>query len=139
MHDGHCSKRYPAQYITETHLCADSYPLYRRNSPDSDRQVSNINMRKGDSRVDQEIDNRWIIPYSKLLLRSMICYCSVIELCMSIKSIKYILKYVHKGCDVMFALYASQVDEITDYQNVNRNEAAWRVLEFSIQERDPPA
>ena len=139
MHDGHCSKRYPAQYITETHLRADSYPLYRKKSPNSGRKVSNINTRKGDSRVDQEIDNRWIIPHSILLLRSTICHCSVTELCMSIKSIKYILKYVHKGCDVMFALYSSQVDEIADYQNVSSNEAAWRVLEFSIQERNPPA
>ena len=98
MQDGHCSKRYPKQYMTETQLGADSYPLYRRRSPDSGGQVSNINMRIGGSRVDQEIDNRWIVPYNKLLLRSMNCHCNV-ELCMSIKSIKYVLKYVHKGCD----------------------------------------
>ena len=112
--------------------------MYRRKSPDSGRQVSNITMRIGDSRVDQEIDNRWIIPYSKLLLISMICHCSIIELLRSIKSIKYILKYVHKGCDAMFALCSSQVIEITDYQNVSSNEATWRILEFSIQERDLP-
>ena len=78
--------------------------------------------------MDQEIDNRWIVPYNKLLLRSMNCHCNV-ELCMSIKSIKYVLKYVHKGCDqAMFALRSSQVDEISDYQNawyVSSNEAAW--------------
>ena len=64
---------------------------------------------------------------------------------MSIKSIKYVLKYMHKGCDqVMFTLqssHGSQVDEISDYQNarhVSSNEAAWRILEFPIHERDPP-
>ena len=71
----------------------------------------------------------------------MNCHCNV-ELCMSIKSIKYVLKYVHKGCDqAMFALRSSQVDEISDYQNaryVSSNEAAWRILEFPIHERDPP-
>ena len=76
--------------------------------------------------MDQEIDNR-------LLLRPMNCNCNV-ELCMSIKSIKYVLKYVHKGCDqAMFALRSNQVDEISDYQNaryVSSNEAAWRILEF---------
>ena len=37
---------------------------------------------------------------------------------MSVKSIKYVLKYVHKGCDqAMFALQSSQVDKIADYQN----------------------
>ena len=91
--------------------------------------------------MDQQIDNRWIVPYNKLLLRSMNCHCNV-ELCMSIKSIKYVLKYVHKGCDqAMFALRSSRVDKISDYQNaryVSSNEAAWRILEFPIHERDPP-
>ena len=41
----------------------------------------------------------------------------------------------------MFPLRSSQVDEILDYQNaryVSSNEAAWRILEFPIHERDPP-
>ena len=117
MQDGRCSKKYPKQYITETQLGNDSYPLYRRRDPEDGGQVSNISMRIGGTQVDQEIDNRWIVPYNKLLLRSMNCHCNV-ELCMSIKSIKYVLKYVHKGCDqAMFALRSSQVDEISDYQN----------------------
>ena len=117
MQDGRCSKKYPKQYMAETQLGADSYPLYRRSSPDSGGQVSTISMRIGGSRVNQEIDNRWIVPYNKLLLRSMNSHCNV-ELCMSIKSIKYVLKCVHKGCDqAMFTLQSSQVDEISDYQN----------------------
>ena len=104
MQDGRCSKKYPKQYITETQLGADSYPLYRRRNPDDGGQVSNISMRIGGTQVDQETDNRWIVPYNKLLLQSMNCHCNV-ELCVSIKSIKYVLKYVHKGCDqAMFAL-----------------------------------
>ena len=41
----------------------------------------------------------------------------------------------------MFALRSSQVDKISHYQNaqyVSSNEAAWRILEFPIHERDPP-
>ena len=41
----------------------------------------------------------------------------------------------------MFALHSRQVDEISDYQNaryVSNNEAAWRILEFPIHERNPP-
>ena len=61
---------------------------------------------------------------------------------MSIKSIKYVLKYMYKGCNqAIFALQPSQVDEILDYQNaryVSSNEAAWRILKFPIHERDPP-
>ena len=73
MQDGRCSKKYPKQYITETQLGADSYPLYRRRNPDDGGQVSNISMRIGGTRVDQVIDNRWIVPYNKLLLRLLQC------------------------------------------------------------------
>ena len=41
----------------------------------------------------------------------------------------------------MFALRSSQVEEISDRQNaryVSSNEAAWRILEFLIHEKDPP-
>ena len=62
LQDGHCSKSYPKQYMPETQLSADSYPLYRRRSPDNGGQVSTISMRIGGSRIDQEIDNRWIVP-----------------------------------------------------------------------------
>ena len=76
--------------------------------------------------------DRQQVPYNKLLLR-LSCHCNV-ELCMSIKSIKYVFKYMHKGCDqAMFALRSSQVNEISDYQNaryVSSNEAAWRILDF---------
>ena len=61
-----------------------------------------------------------------------------VELCMSIKS----TKYVHKGCDhAMFTLEYSHVDEISDYHNaryVSSNEAVWRILEFPIHVRDLP-
>ena len=62
--------------------------------------------------------------------------------CRVVKSIKYFLKYVHKGCDqAMFTLQSSQVDEIADYQNaryVSSNEVTQRILEFPIHDRDPP-
>ena len=62
MQDGQCSKKYPKQYISEIQLGADSNPLYRKWSHDDAGQVSNISMRIGGTRVDQEIDNRWIVP-----------------------------------------------------------------------------
>jgi len=74
----------------------------------------------------------------------MNCHCNV-ELCMSIRSIKYVLKYVHKGCDqAMYQLQANQVgevDEISDFQSaryISSNEAAWRIMGFPIHERYPP-
>ena len=52
MQDGHCSKKYPKQYCSETQLGADSYPLYKRSSPGDGGQVSTISMRIGGSRIN---------------------------------------------------------------------------------------
>lgn len=60
--------------------------------------MATINIRVRGTRVAQEVDNRWIVPYNKYLLHSLQCHC-IVELCMSIKLIKCVLKYVHKECD----------------------------------------
>eukprot|EP00960_Hanusia_phi_P003159 93563-Hanusia_phi.AAC.1 len=44
------------------------------------------------------IDNRWVVPYSPLLLRMFEAHINV-ELCSSVKSIKYICSYICKGSD----------------------------------------
>ena len=77
-------------FRSPSYVGADSYPLYKRSSPDDGGQVSIISMRVGGAHIDQQVDNRWIVSYNKLLLRSINCHCNV-ELCMSIKSIKYVL------------------------------------------------
>ena len=63
-----------------------------------------------------------------------------VELCMSIKSIKYVIKYSYKGNDqAVFCLQSK--DEITDYQNaryVGAIEATWRLLGNSIAYHNPP-
>ena len=140
MEHGHCSKKYPKPFISETQQGTDSYPMYRRRNLEDGGQVSTITMNVRGSHCTQDIDNRWVVPYNKFLLRALNCHCNV-ELCMSINSIKYVLKYVHKGCDqATFALRSNQVDEISEYQNaryISSHEAAWRILEFPIHERFP--
>ncbi|XP_043861998.1 uncharacterized protein LOC122756458 [Drosophila santomea] len=65
-----------------------------------------------------------------------------VELCSSVKSIKYICKYVNKGSDL--AIFEVQNinknDEIARYQMgryISSNEAIWHILSFPIHERDP--
>ena len=72
----------------------------------------------------------------------MQCHTNV-EICSSIKSIKYVLKYVHKGSDQ--ALFTVQViennGEIKHYQEaryVGSMEAAWRIFGFPMHEHYPP-
>ena len=63
--------------------------------------------------------------------------------CNSVKSIKYICKYVNKGSDMaVFGVgnATASIDEIYEYQlgsYISSNEAAWRILSFPILERHP--
>ena len=61
---------------------------------------------------DYEVNNQWIVPYNHFTVE----YAHInVECCNSVKSIKYVCKYVSKGSDAaMFAL--QQQDEITQYQ-----------------------
>ena len=86
MEHGHCSKKYPRPFLQETQLSADSYPLYKRRSPEDGGQVATITINLRGNRITKEIDNRRIVPYKKYLLRSLNCHCNV-ELCVSISSI----------------------------------------------------
>ena len=65
------------------------------------------------------IDNRWVVPYCPFLLRQFKCHMNV-EMCSTVTSIKYVLKYTFKGqdraaCNLESA--DSPVDEISDYEN----------------------
>ena len=73
MEHGHCSKKYPRPFPKETQLGADSYPLYRRVSPEDGGQVATITVIVRGNRITHEIDYRWIVPYKKYSLRSLYC------------------------------------------------------------------
>ena len=49
MEDGICSKGYPKEFIEETSICVDGYPLYRRRDNGATAKVRNI-----------EVDNRYV-------------------------------------------------------------------------------
>ncbi|GBM88455.1 hypothetical protein AVEN_17497-1 [Araneus ventricosus] len=129
---------YPRQFIKETQFETDGYPLFRRRKPEDGVQTATVKM-KSDSVV---IDSRWIVRYSPLLLKMFDSHINV-ECCNSVKSIKYILKYVHKGSDQgVFAADTSNNcnDEISEYQAgryISSNESTWRIFGFPIHERHP--
>ncbi|GBN43328.1 hypothetical protein AVEN_249309-1 [Araneus ventricosus] len=135
LKEGNCSKMYPRQFIKETQFATDGYPLYRRRKPEDGGQTATVKM-KSDSLA---IDNRWIVPYSPLLLKMFDAHINV-KCFNSVKSIKYILKYVQKGSDQgVFAAHSSNncIDEISEYhagRYISSNEAAWCIFGFSIHE-----
>ena len=133
MKDNKCTKRYPKQFLKDTQTGEDGYPSYRRRKPDDGGFTTRIGQ--------NEIDNRWIVPYCPLLTKTFNAHINV-EFCNSVKSIKYVCKYVNKGSDAaMFALQQQNVhDEVTNYQQgryISSNEAFWRIFSFPIHERYP--
>ncbi|GBN20200.1 hypothetical protein AVEN_149932-1, partial [Araneus ventricosus] len=137
MKDGRCSKKYPRQLIKETQTGDDGYPKYRRRSPEDGGCTAKISFRG----KEIEMDNKWVVPYSPLLSKMFHAHMNV-EYCKSVKSIKYICKYIHKGSDMaVFGIKkANERDEVSNYQlgrYISSNEAVWRVLSFPIHERHP--
>lgn len=138
MDNGKCTKRFPKDLLSDTITGVDGYPLYRRRSQENGGNT--FMLERTDCEI--EIDNRWVVPYSPLLSKTYKAHINV-EFCSSVKSIKYICKYVHKGSDMaVFEVQnlQNQYDEISRYQMgryISSNEAVWRILSFPIHERDP--
>ena len=137
MKNGKCTKSFPKQLLHQTEIGNDSYPKYRRKP----QQDGGNAITKRVNQQDVEIDNSWVVPYNPWLLRQLQCHTNV-EICASIKSIKYVLKYVHKGCDqATFQIQRQNVDEVSNFINaryVGSTEAAWRIFEMPLTERNPP-
>ncbi|KMQ85421.1 dna helicase, partial [Lasius niger] len=107
----------------------DGYPQYRRRSPADGGFTVEIN--------GKELDNRWVVPYNAVLSRAFNAHINV-EYCNSVKSIKYICKYVNKGSDQAAFSLENQKDEVKMYENgryISSSEAVWRILAFPIHEK----
>ena len=132
MVNGACSKKYPRPLVRETQTADDGYPQYQRRSPADGGFTVNI---KG-----VELDNRWVVPYNPVLSRTCQAHINV-EICNSVKSIKYICKYVNKGSDQAAFRLENEFDEVSRYEAgryISSSEAAWRILCIPIHERYPP-
>uniref|UniRef100_UPI00358E4945 uncharacterized protein n=1 Tax=Myxine glutinosa TaxID=7769 RepID=UPI00358E4945 len=68
------------------------YPLYQRRKPESGGSETSISISETRS-ID--VDNQWIVPYCPLLSKMFKAHLNV-EFCNSMKSIKYMCKYVNK-------------------------------------------
>ena len=139
MENGKCKKRYPRAALQETQTGHDGYPRYRRRLPEDGGQTCMLTLRGG---VQVEVDNTWVVPHNKVLCKTFNAHINV-ESCSSIKSIKYVCKYVNKGSDMaVFGLQGKDqvVDEVNNYQlgrYISSNEAVWRLFGFDIHDRYP--
>ena len=137
MDQNKCKKDYPKGFVSETQENVDGYPLYRRRN--------GATFMKGGS----VLDNRWIVPYNKYLLRKFDAHINV-EICSSIRSVKYLYKYVYKGHDCAnmelrtacgkgnssnAALDHDEIKQYVDGRAVTPPEAAWRIFGFLMHEQ----
>ena len=138
MDKGECTKGYPRQFLRETQTGRDGYPLYRRRKPGDGGHETVIGSSPNNA---IHVDNRWVVPFNPLLSKVFQAHINV-EYCNSIKSIKYVTKYVNKGSDMaVFGLQdPDRNNEVNKYQTgryVSSSEAVWRIFNFPIHERYP--
>ncbi|XP_071681539.1 uncharacterized protein [Lolium perenne] len=132
-HDGVCKCRYPRAFNETTVQGKDSYPVYRRRKDGRHAKVRG-----------QILDNRWVVPYNPYLLRMFNCHINV-EVCSSIKAVKYLYKYIYKGHDrTSFNIDQpdndGNIDEIKRYVDarwVTPPEAMWRIFGFKLCDNSP--
>jgi hypothetical protein len=89
-----CLKRYPKPFNPTTVVYIDSYLEYRRCN---NLRLWSVRL-PGPIRATFEIDNRWVILYSPYLTIKYYMYINI-KVCASVKSVKYIYKYIYKGND----------------------------------------
>jgi len=61
-----------------------------------------------------------------------------VEWCNSVKSIKYIYKYINKGSDQAIFASMNKFDEVEIYQigrYISINEAVWKILGFPLHQK----
>ncbi|KAL6196751.1 hypothetical protein ACLB2K_032365 [Fragaria x ananassa] len=128
-----CKRGYPKPFSDNTYQGNDSYPIYRRRDNHLDVQ--------SDGNQNRPLDNSWVIPYNPWLLTKYDCHINV-EICCSIKSVKYLYKYVYKGPDrvTLEARSEANQDEVRNYVDarwVCAPEALWRIFKFVMNRMYP--
>ncbi|XP_071909310.1 uncharacterized protein [Coffea arabica] len=136
-----CKNNYPKPFADTTFHGENTYPTYRRR-----KDGKKIIVR------GHELDNRWVVPYNGYLLAKFDCHINV-EICSTVKAVKYIYKYIYKGHDrIRFRVNSdasdrpdsniqpSAIDEIREFQSarwVCAVEATWRIFRFQLSEIHP--
>jgi hypothetical protein len=146
-YNGVCKYHYPQKYESQTIIEEDNYARYRRRSPEEggNQYIKYINNMK------HIITNADVVPYSPWLIKKYDCHINV-EYVHSVKSIKYVFKYIMKGSDQAIVTIEKEKktnqsntatvqanrkprDEIKEYETkryVSSVEACWRLFGFDM-------
>ena len=131
MKNGHCSKRYPRAFSTETYHGEDGYPVYPR--PDNGRTFQR-------SPGGFIYDNRWVVPYNPYLAKKFDAHINV-EVSAGIHCVKYLFEYVYKGPDRTPVEVDGPVNEIKRFEDaryLSPAEACDSRLGAKMHQEHPP-
>ena len=84
-------KRFPKAYLKETEHGADSYPKYRRRSPEDGENCGTVNSAVNGQQIQRTVDTSFAVSCNLWFLRQRNCNINV-EICISVESIIYVLK-----------------------------------------------
>jgi len=117
--------------MEETKENVNGYPPYRRRD-----NGKIIPKRVNGEYVD--VTNQFIVPYNPFLSLYFRAHINV-EICSSVRSIKYIYKYVYKSHDCCNIQIAAEND-ILNYDEINAryigpSEAAWRMFAYPMHDQ----
>ena len=107
MKDGRYTKGYPEDFVRSTEIANDGYPKYRRR--DNGRTII---VERDNHRI--EVNNRFVVPDNLYLCSKFDAHINV-EICTTVKCVKYIYKYINKGSDKANVEFSR--DEIKCYQD----------------------
>ncbi len=125
-----CTKRFPREFNKTITVNTDGYPIYRRR-----RIINNKIISWG---PNNRFNNRQIVSYNPFLTRLLKAHINV-EVCTTIKIVKYIYKYIYKGHDKA-TLQIYKINEITRYitcRYISPAQAIQSILEFPTYKEWP--
>ena len=134
-------KKFPKELAEQILVDSDGYPHYRRRD-DGQNVVKN----------DVTLDNRYFVPYNPYLSTKHNAHINV-EICSSMKSCKYLYKYVYKGPHMASVAIEirkkpskeqdgsdeKEKDEIKKFVNtrfLTATEGYWRIFSFDTHGQD---
>ena len=89
------------------------------------------------------MDNRYVVPINKFLTLKYDAHINV-EICTSMKAVKYIYKYIYKGHDCANVVVGvgddrrmihDKIATFIDARYVSAPEAMWRLLQSPVHDR----
>ena len=126
VENGRCKKYFPKSFCQQTVMKDDGYPEYAR--PDNGRTIQKVVNNNAEVYTNEQV-----VPHPRELIVEFDSHINL-EVCASIKSIKYVHKYIYKGPD-RATLQTQGHDEVKAYLDsryISSVEAAWRLFEFGM-------